>query len=84
MAKPEVVLLTKSGCHLCTEARAAVERVTTGLGLNWSEQLVDHLPDLREKYAEEIPVLLVDGVQRDFWTIDEYRLERLLQRMLAG
>ncbi len=84
MAKPVVVLLTKSDCHLCTAARAAVERVTSGLGLDWSEQLVDQEPELRERYAEEIPVLLVDGVQRDFWSIDENRLERLLRRILAG
>ena len=30
---------------------------------------------LRERYAEEIPVVLVDGVQRDFWKIDEVRLD---------
>jgi len=44
---------------------------------------VDELPDLRERYAEEIPVVLVDGIQRDFWKIDEVRLERVLQRAMA-
>ncbi len=29
------------------------------------------------------PVVLVDGVQRDFWKIDETRLERVLQRAMA-
>jgi len=27
--------------------------------------------------------VLVDGVQRDFWKIDEIRLERVLQRAMA-
>jgi hypothetical protein len=27
--------------------------------------------------------VLVDGVQRDFWKIDEARLERVLQRAMA-
>ncbi|WP_255770523.1 glutaredoxin family protein [Pseudarthrobacter sulfonivorans] len=84
MAKPEVVLITKSNCHLCADARDAVGRVTSALGLGWTEQLVDDLPELRERYAEEIPVVLVDGVQRDFWKIDEARLERVLQRTMAG
>jgi len=84
MAKPEVVLITKADCHLCKEARDAVERVTSSLGLGWTEQRVDGLPELRERYAEEIPVVLVDGVQRDFWKIDEARLERVLQRAIAG
>ncbi|MBT2247958.1 glutaredoxin family protein [Arthrobacter sp. BHU FT2] len=83
MATPRVVLLTKANCHLCEEARGAVGRVTAALGLGWSEELVDNQPDLRERYAEEIPVVLVDGVQRDFWKIDEARLERVLQRAMA-
>jgi hypothetical protein len=84
MAKPEVVLITKADCHLCADARDAVERVTAALGLGWTEQQVDELPELRERYAEEIPVVLVNGVQRDFWKIDEARLERVLQRALGN
>jgi hypothetical protein len=83
MAKPEVVLITKADCHLCAEARDAVGRVTAALGLEWTEQLVDHVPELRERYAEEIPVVLVDGIQRDFWKIDELRLEQVLQRAMV-
>lgn len=83
MAKPQVVLITKADCHLCAAARTAVGRVTAALGLEWTEELVDHQPELRERYAEEIPVVLVDGVQRDFWKIDEARLERVLQKALA-
>jgi hypothetical protein len=83
MAKPQVVLITKADCHLCADAREAVGRVTASLGLEWSEQRVDQLPELRERYAEEIPVVLVDGIQRDFWKIDEARLERVLQRAMA-
>ena len=83
MAKPQVVLNTKADCHLCAAARTAVGRVTAALGLEWTEELVDHQPELRERYAEEIPVVLVDGVQRDFWKIDEARLERVLQKALA-
>jgi len=83
MPTPHVVLVTKANCHLCEDARDAVGRVTAALGLTWKEELVDNQPELRERYAEEIPVVLVDGVQRDFWKIDEARLERVLQRAMA-
>ncbi|WP_426764081.1 glutaredoxin family protein [Pseudarthrobacter sp. 1G09] len=83
MPTPHVVLVTKANCHLCEDARDAVGRVTAALGLTWNEELVDNQPELRERYAEEIPVVLVDGVQRDFWKIDEARLERVLQRAMA-
>jgi hypothetical protein len=80
---PEVVLITKADCHLCAEARVAVGRVTAALGMGWSERSVDDDAGLRERFAEEIPVVLVNGVQRDFWRIDEARLTRTLQRLLG-
>jgi hypothetical protein len=76
---PDVVLVTKPQCHLCEDARAVVERVTASLGLRWRERSVTDAPELLERFAEELPVLMIDGVQRDFWTIDEERLRRLLQ-----
>jgi Glutaredoxin-like domain (DUF836) len=83
MANPDVVLLTKADCHLCAAARDSVGRVTAGLGLDWTEQSVDSDDALRDRYAEEIPVVLVDGIQRDFWKIDEARLERVLRQAMA-
>ncbi|MGJ3189339.1 glutaredoxin family protein [Paenarthrobacter nitroguajacolicus] len=84
MAIPDVVLLTKADCHLCTEARAAVERVTKSLGVPWTEKGIDDDPQLQERFAEEIPVILVNGVQRDFWKIDEDRLARTLKKVMEG
>lgn len=79
---PDVVLITKADCHLCADARAVVARVTDALGIGWTERSVENDPELRERFAEEIPVVLVDGVQRDFWKIDEARLARTLRRAL--
>lgn len=73
-----VVLLTRPECHLCEDARAVVDRVTGELGLPWREVSVAEVPSLGERFAEELPVLFIDGVQRDFWSIDEVRLRRLL------
>ncbi|RKW71344.1 glutaredoxin family protein [Galactobacter caseinivorans] len=75
---PRVQLLTKHGCHLCADARLVVAQVTQRLGLSWEDVDTDAAPELAERYAEEIPVLMIDGVQRDFWRIDPARLERLL------
>ena len=81
---PVVTLLTRPGCHLCEDARESVGRVTAALGLGWQEVDVDTDPELLRRHAEEIPVVLVDGVPRDFWRIDERRLERLLRERLPG
>lgn len=75
---PELLLLTKPQCHLCGDAREVVARVAADFGIHWREQSVLENPELLDRFAEEIPVLMIDGVQRDFWRIDEARLRRLL------
>ena len=73
-----LVLVTRPNCHLCEAARETVARVTRDLGVGWREESITDSADLLERFSEEVPVLLLDGVQRDFWTIDEARLRRLL------
>ncbi|WP_287933621.1 glutaredoxin family protein [Arthrobacter sp.] len=83
-AAPSLELITKAECHLCVDARAVVSRVAEGLGLAWSERRIDGDAALTARYGEEIPVVLVDGVPRDFWHIDPVRLRSVLQRAMAG
>lgn len=75
---PRVTLIGKPGCHLCEDARAIIARVTQDLGESFVELNVLERPDLMEKYAEEIPVTLVDGRQHDFWRVNESRLRAAL------
>jgi hypothetical protein len=77
---PRVLLVGRAGCHLCDDARAAVARVATALGEAWREVSVDDDAALRDLYAELIPVVMVDGVQVDFWRVDETRLRSALAR----
>lgn len=77
---PLVELLTRAGCHLCEDARAVVADVAGGLGLPWHEVDIDGDAALTARYGEEIPVVLIDGVQRDFWQIDPVRLRTILAR----
>lgn len=76
--EPRVVLVSRPGCHLCEDAREVVERVTADLGVGWVEQNLDDDPRLA-RYAEEIPVVLVDGRQHTFWRVDEARLRTALE-----
>ncbi|MFC0583064.1 glutaredoxin family protein [Micrococcoides hystricis] len=73
-----VVLLSKDGCHLCADAAAELAPVCEEFDLQLSiEQLDDH-PELVEQYWQMLPVLLVDGVQRDFLKISPDRVRKLL------
>lgn len=77
-AHPDLLLLTRPGCHLCEGAREVLERIRSDLGIGWREQSIEGDADLTSRFGEEIPVLLIDGIQRDFWQLDEARLRRLL------
>ena len=79
MHTPEIVLVTKSECHLCEAAREVVARVAADAGVGWEERLIDHDAELRDRFAEEVPVVLVDGAQHDFYRVDESRLRAALQ-----
>ncbi|MET3808525.1 glutaredoxin [Nakamurella sp. UYEF19] len=72
--------LTRAGCHLCEEARAVVEAVVARTGAATIEELdVDQDPELRAEYGDQVPVVLIDGVQHGYFTIDAGRLERALR-----
>ena len=78
MPEPRIRLLTKPGCHLCDEAREVVSRVAAELGERWDEVDITTDEALFARYWEQIPVTLVDGVQHDFWRVDETRLRAAL------
>jgi Fe-S cluster assembly iron-binding protein IscA len=75
-----VVLFGRPGCHLCDDARVVVERVTTELGERYEERDITLDPNDLQAYVESIPVVLVDGVQVDFWRVSEDRLRAALLR----
>lgn len=73
-----VRLLTRSGCHLCAEAEQIVERVCASRGAAYELVDVDQDPALRAEYTDHVPVLIVDGVVRSRWFVDEAALQRWL------
>ncbi|MBO0703101.1 MAG: glutaredoxin family protein [Candidatus Dormibacteraeota bacterium] len=52
-----VELIGRSGCGLCDEARATLR----ALGVDFAERDVDADPQLRQRFTDRVPVLLVDG-----------------------
>jgi glutaredoxin len=74
-----ITLLSRPGCHLCDDARAVISRVAADLGIAWTERDITASDDDLKKFGEMIPVTLIDGVQHDFWRVDEHRLRRALE-----
>ncbi len=69
-----VTLIGKPGCHLCDDARAVVQRVLSEFdGIEFEERSILDDVALRDRYAEEIPVVLIDGAQHTYWRVDADR-----------
>ena len=79
-----ITLIGKPGCHLCDDARAVIERVAREEGVEWEELNMLDDPELVARYAEQIPVTLVDGRQHDYWRVDENRLRNALSAPPRG
>jgi len=85
VSKPiQLTLFTKPGCHLCDEAKAVVDSVIEGFAsdhdaeVSLTEVNILEDPQLIEKYAEEIPVLQINGETHAYWRIDSERLKSAL------
>ena len=60
--RPEVVLYTRPGCHLCEIARNDLVRLRDDAGFELSEVNIEDDPGLHAEYLERIPVVELDGV----------------------
>ena len=74
-----ITLLSRPGCHLCDEARDIIARVAGELGVPWQERDITRSEEDLRAYSDMIPVTLVDGVQHDFWRVNEDRLRMALR-----
>jgi glutaredoxin len=74
-----VTLYGKPGCHLCADARAAVERVRAERRFELREVDVSLDPALNRRYSERIPVLALDGEELFEHFVDEAALRERLE-----
>jgi glutaredoxin len=71
----EVLLYTRAGCHLCDDALGILR--SHGLAVRTIN--IDDEPELKLKYDECVPVVVIDGRERFRGRIDEVLLRRLLR-----
>jgi glutaredoxin len=74
---PRLVLYGRPGCHLCDDARAALDRV----GEPFAEIDITTDDALHAAYLERIPVVALDGRELFDFHVDEAALRELLDRV---
>jgi glutaredoxin len=79
MADNDILIYTRTGCHLCDDAKALLERY----GLAPRLINIDADAALKQKYNDCVPVVWIDGKERFRGRIDEVLLRRLLANRKA-
>ena len=78
MTRPRITLLGKPGCHLCDDARGEVARIAADLGVGWEERNILDDPELRVRWADYVPVVMVDDRVLGWFRVDEAELRAAL------
>jgi glutaredoxin len=81
MNKPTVTIYTRPDCHLCHEARTAIESAGCSGEYSLEEVNIDEDPGLKEKYGHDIPVILINGVKVFKHRVDPAEFKRKLRRL---
>jgi hypothetical protein len=70
-------LLTREGCHLCEEAAATLAQRAAEAGLAPPEAAdVDADPATQAEFGDRVPVVLLDGREHSYFSVDVPRLRR--------
>jgi len=68
--KAHVIVYSRPGCHLCDEAKSAIEKSNCADRYTLEEVNIESDDELLKKYRYDIPVITIDGVEAFKHTVD--------------
>jgi glutaredoxin len=74
----KVTLYTRAGCHLCDDAKQAIESARRRTAFDYEEFDIDSDPQLRRLYNEEVPVIAIDGKKAFKYRVTPAELLKIL------
>jgi glutaredoxin len=80
-SKAHVIIYSRPGCHLCEQAKQAMEAARCLDEYTLDEINIESDPDLLRRYQYDIPVITIDGVEafRHRLTSEAFRESLLTQ-----
>jgi glutaredoxin len=79
LSRPQVVMYTRQGCHLCETAWQRLQAAQERYGFALTARDVDQNPQLAAEYGDCVPVVTVNGKVRFRGVVNPVLLERLLR-----
>lgn len=76
-----IEIYSRPGCHLCDDAKTAVERAGARYNLELRVTDVDRSADLARRYGDDIPVVFLNGEEVFRHRVDEKVLERKMKEL---
>ncbi len=63
MGKAHVIIYSRPGCHLCDEAKTAIENAGCSESFTLEEVNIESDEALLARYRYDIPVVTIDGIE---------------------
>ena len=81
MSKAHVIVYSRPGCHLCDEAKAAIENAGCSDRFTLEEINIESDNELLRKYKHDIPVIVIDGVESFIHRVDPSEFRTRIKRI---
>ncbi|MED1203783.1 glutaredoxin family protein [Heyndrickxia acidicola] len=75
----QIILYSRQGCHLCTEAKEVLKDLQRDFSLEIIERNIDESEEWIEKYGLMIPVVESENETLQYGQIDYFSLRKRLQ-----
>ena len=82
MSKVQVILYTRPGCHLCEEAKRTIAESGCDGAYELTEVNIESSEQLLDEYRNDIPVIVIDGVEAFRHRINSEEFRQICQNRL--
>ncbi len=82
--KPHVIIYSRPGCHLCEEAKTAIEDAGCGDEFTLEEINIESDNELLRKYQYDIPVIAINGIESFIHRVDPKEFRTRITRIKSG
>ena len=75
-----VTVYSRRTCHLCDVAEEVLNQLKEELDFDIEKVFIDGDSSLEKQFGEQVPVILIDGKQHDFFRVNPVRFKSSLEK----